>query len=220
MRRAPLLLAAAPVLALLIALGWWQLQRLYWKQGLLATIADAEAGPALPLRDPPEPWTKVRASGRLDHGREALLELEARGGVLGSRLLVPLLREDGPPVLLDRGWVPIERRGAIPRPEDVVEVEAFVRAPERAGWFGAADDVAQRRFYTFDPAAIGRALGLPDVAPYGLVALGPPGLPDPARTLPRPPNNHLGYVLTWWGLAAALVVVLALRLRRSGSPAR
>lgn len=212
-RRAPLLLAAAPVLAILLALGWWQLQRLHWKAALLERLAAAEAGPATPLRDPPEPWTKVRATGRLDHAREALLELEARGGVLGSRLIVPLLREDGPPVLLDRGWVPIERRPAIARPEGEISVEAFVRAAERANWFSAGDEAAQRRFYTFDPAAIGRALGLPGVAPYGLVALGPPGLPDPARSLPRPPNNHLGYVLTWWGLAAALVVVVALRLR-------
>jgi surfeit locus 1 family protein len=219
MRRAPLLLAAAPVLAVLLYLGWWQLQRLQWKADLLATIAAAEAGPAVPLTDPPAPWTKVRASGRLDHAREALLELEARGGVLGSRLIVPLLREDGPPVLLDRGWVPIERRPAIARPEETVSVEAFIRPAERAGWFSASDDLAQRRFYTFDPAAIGRALGI-EVAPYGLVALGPPGLPDPARTLPRPPNNHLGYVLTWWGLAAALVAVVALRLRRTRSLTR
>jgi surfeit locus 1 family protein len=210
-----LLLAAAPVLAILLALGWWQLQRLHWKTALLERLATAEAGPATPLRDPPEPWTKVQATGRLDHGREALLELEARGGILGSRLIVPLLREDGPPVLLDRGWVPIERRPAIARPEGEVRIEAFVRTADRAGWFSASDDVAQRRFYTFDPAAIGAALGLPEVAPYGLVALGPPGIPDPARNLPRPPNNHLGYVLTWWGLAAALVAVVALRLRRS-----
>jgi surfeit locus 1 family protein len=43
-----------------------------------------------------------------------------------------------------------------------------------------------------------------------------PGLPDPARTLPRPTNNHLGYVITWYGLALALVGVLGAFAFRRG----
>jgi surfeit locus 1 family protein len=56
------------------------------------------------------------------------------------------------------------------------------------------------------------------VAPYGLVALGEGGgtLPDPARTLPRPTNSHLGYAITWYGLALALVGVLVAFVRRRG----
>jgi surfeit locus 1 family protein len=47
------------------------------------------------------------------------------------------------------------------------------------------------------------------------VALGPAGNPDPARALPRPTNNHLGYVITWYGLALSLVgVVIAFLVRR------
>jgi surfeit locus 1 family protein len=46
------------------------------------------------------------------------------------------------------------------------------------------------------------------MAPYGLVLLGQAGsLPEPAQTLPRPRNNHLGYAITWYGLAASLVGV-------------
>jgi surfeit locus 1 family protein len=39
--------------------------------------------------------------------------------------------------------------------------------------------------------------------------MGPAGTPDPARALPRPTNNHLGYAITWYGLAVSLVLVLA-----------
>jgi surfeit locus 1 family protein len=46
------------------------------------------------------------------------------------------------------------------------------------------------------------------MAPYGLVLLGQPGsLPEPAQILPRPRNNHLGYAITWYGLALSLVGV-------------
>jgi surfeit locus 1 family protein len=210
-------LIAAPVLAALLWLGTWQLDRLHWKTSLLARIAAAEAGPATPLGPMPEPWTKVAVTGRLDHGRELRLALEARGGAFGAQLVTPLLREGAPPLLVVRGWVPTDRPAAIARPEGEVRVEGYVRPGERANLFSASDDLANRHFFTFDPGAIGAAIGLPGLAPFGIVALGPPSpgtLPDPARHLPRPSNNHLGYAITWYGLALSLVGVFVVWARR------
>jgi surfeit locus 1 family protein len=86
----------------------------------------------------------------------------------------------------------------------------YVRFGEPAGRFAAQDDLAGRRFYHFDPVAIGAALGQPGVAPYGLVVMGPPGsLPEPTQSLPRPRNSHLGYAITWYGLALSLIGVFA-----------
>jgi surfeit locus 1 family protein len=221
--RRPLLiaiLASIPVLGLLLVLGTWQVQRLHWKTALLARIAEAEAAPAAPLAEPPAPFAKVRVTGRFDHAREATLALEVRGPVLGTHLLTPLLRDGAPPVLVNRGWIPVERAGPLARPEGEVTIEAWVHPGDRPGMLSATNDAAGRRFYTFNPPAIGAALGLPQVAPYGLVALGPAdALPDPARTLPRPSNNHLGYAITWYGLALSLVGVLAAFALRRRSPA-
>ena len=217
MRRLLPVLVVLPVLAILIGLGTWQLQRLHWKTALLAEIAAAESLPARPLDagTPPPSWQRVAVTGRFDHGREALLGLEVRGPVLGARLVVPLLRDAGPPLLVDRGWVPMDRAGAIARPEGPVTVEGYVRPGERPNAFSATDDAAGRRFYTFDPPAMAAALGLPGVEPFGLVAMGGPGgLPDPARTLPRPTNSHLGYVITWYGLALSLLGVFIAWMRR------
>jgi surfeit locus 1 family protein len=215
-------LVMLPVLALLLGLGTWQVARLAWKTDLIARIAAAEAAPPVPLADPPQPLAKVEATGRFDHGREALLGLELRGTVLGARLLTPLLRDDAPAVLVDRGWVPLRRDRPLARPEGEQRVTGWVRPAETAGFAAARDDIPGRHFHTFDPAAIGAALGLPAVAPYGLVALGDgPGLPEPARTLPRPTNNHLGYVITWYGTALALVgvfLVWARRRLKDGTP--
>jgi len=208
MKRLPLLLAALPVLAILLYLGTWQVQRLHWKADLLARIAASEAAPAMPLRDPPEPLAKVRVTGRFDHAREATVGIEARGPVLGTHLVTPLLRDGAPAILVNRGWVPVERTRAVTRPSGEITVEGWVHPGDRPNLFSATDDPAGRRFYTFDPPAIGAALGLP-VTPYALVALGPAAFPDPARTLPRPTNNHLGYAITWYGLAASLLGVLA-----------
>lgn len=209
-------LVMLPVLAILLGLGTWQVQRLGAKNALLAEIAAGEAAPARPLgASPPASWTKVAVTGRFDHEREVLLGLEVRGPILGARLVTPLLRDGAAPVLVDRGWVPIDRSGAIARPTGAVTLEAYARPGESAGMFSATDDVPGRRFYTFDPPVIARALGLPAPEPFGLVALGQGGgLPDPARTLPRPTNSHLGYAVTWYGLALSLIGVFAVWLRR------
>lgn len=208
-------LVTLPVLAVLLGLGSWQARRLEWKTDLLARIDAAEAGPAQPVTDRPDVFAKVEAAGRFDHAHEALFGLEVRGATLGARLLTPLLRDGAPPLLVDRGWVPLQRSAPVERPEGPVRVTGWVRPAEPAGMFSARDDVPGRHFHSLDPAAIGAAIGVPGLMPFTLVALGEPhGLPEPDRALPRPTNNHLGYAITWYGLAAALVGVFLVWARR------
>lgn len=214
-------LALLPVLAILVGLGTWQVQRLRWKTDLLATIAAAEAGPPIPLTEHPRDYTKVFAEGRFRHDRAVTLGVEVRGATLGTHLLVPLEREGAAPLLVDRGWVPLEH-GPISQPDGTVRVEGYVRPGEAASMVSATDDPATRRFYTLDPAAIGAAIGQPGLAPFAVVAMGPPGpgLPQPAQTLPRPTNSHLGYAITWYGLAlSALGVFIAFARARLKEPA-
>lgn len=216
--------AALPVLGLLLFLGTWQVQRLHWKNDLIARIAAAETGPARPMGDPPEMLSRVTLSGVFDHVREVSLGVEVRNNVLGTQIVTPLLRAGAPPVLVVRGWVPLDPPAPVARPARQVEIEGWVRPGETAGFFAAADDPAAKRFYTFDPAAIGAALGMRQVERFGIVALAETAeqrtarFPEPARTLPRPVNNHLGYAVTWYGLALALVGVLVAHIHRTLRP--
>ena len=214
-------LALLPVLAIMVGLGTWQVQRLRWKTDLLATIAASEAGPPIPLTEHPQDYTKVFTEGRFRHDQAVTLGVEVRGATLGTHLLVPLEREGAAPLLVDRGWLPLER-GEITQPAGVQRIEGYVRPGESAGMFSATDDPATRRFYSLDPAAIGAAIGPPGLAPFALVAMGPAGttLPQPAQTLPRPTNSHLGYAITWYGLAlSALGVFIAFARARLKDPA-
>ena len=224
-RRALLpLLAALPVLAALLALGSWQMHRLAWKQAVLERLAQAEQAAPVPLDGAaPQPWTKVQVSGRLDHTHEALLGAEVRGTRMGAQLVTPLLRPGQPPLLVLRGWVPQDRTLPLARPEGEVTLTGYLRLGESADWVAAKDDPARRLFYTFNPAAIAAGLGLPAPLPFGLVVLGPAQggpLPEPATTLPRPENPHLGYALTWYGLALTLVGVAGAFTRRRWKEAR
>ncbi len=206
----------AAMLAVLLALGTWQLQRLAWKTALLADIERGEAAAAIPLPPDPRPFTKAFADGVLHEDLAALYGSEVRttatGPVLGAHLLTPLERQGADPVIVDRGWVPADHPRPTTPATGPVRVEGYVRAPEAPILFGAADDPLARRFFALDPVAIGASLGLSRTASFTLVALGtvPPNTyPIPARQLPRPANNHLMYAFTWFGLAGALLAVFA-----------
>jgi surfeit locus 1 family protein len=212
------------MLIVLLGLGTWQIRRLHWKQDVIARIALAEASDPIPLPPDPDQYSKVMVEGRLRGDLAVLYGAEVRetstGPKMGGHMIVPMEREGKPDLLIDRGWVPLAPTAPLDLPAEPVRLTGFVHPPDAAGWFSARDNVAERHFYTLDPAAIAAALRLPDTAPFFLVALGdaPASLwPDPARHLPRPPNNHLAYVVTWYGLAGAQIVIFLIWIRKGSS---
>ena len=208
-------LATLVAASILIGLGFWQIHRLHWKEQILAQIAAAESAPPAELLagDTPRLFTKVITHGTLRAGPAALYGAEVRDDRMGAQLVEVLDRVGARPLLVVLGWVPTERG----RPKPVtgpMDVTGYVRLPTTPGWLSASDDVEGLRFYTLNPAVIGRALGAPDAAPFMLVALKnplgeplPATAPQPADAMPQPVNNHLQYALTWFGLAGALVAV-------------
>ena len=207
---------ALAMLAILVGLGTWQVHRLAWKEAILAEIARAEAAPPVPMPARPSEFVKVRATGRLRTDLSVLYGAEVHGDRLGAQLVTPLERPGHRPLLVVRGWVPTEPRPA-DAPPGPATIDGYVHKPDRRGPFSAADNPGRRLFYTLDPAAIAAAVGLQTVAPYALVALGPPPAsgPVPAQHLPRPPNDHFLYAVTWYSLAAGLLAVFIAFCRKT-----
>ena len=210
-------IASAVMLAVLLGLGFWQYERMGWKERMLADISAAESRPAIPLPADPPQFAKVRVEGIFRPDLAVLYGADGRmrreGPVMGAQLIVPLERPGADPILVVRGWVP-----ALPaaQPAGPVTVEGYARQPEKKGWFVPPDDFATRHVYTLDAAAIAQGIGLKKVAPFIIVALGPVGetIPEPAHALPRPANNHFSYVVTWFGLAFVLVVMFIFYARK------
>jgi surfeit locus 1 family protein len=214
----------AAMLAVLLGLGTWQVRRLFWKQALLAQIDRAEAADPIPLpRSALSPFAKVSATGTFLPDKTALYGADVRtiatGPEMGARMIEPMRQAGGDLILVDRGWIPLSRSVPVEQPAGEVTVSGYVRFGDKAGWFSAQDDVVRRRFFTLDPVAIGAGIGEPAVRPFVLVALaaGPAAAghwPEPAQHLPRPPNNHLSYAITWYGLAVALLAIFIVWARK------
>lgn len=218
--------ATAVSLAILIGLGTWQLDRLAWKEGLIAQIearAFGEPGDIPPevawgdfSKDEQE-YRRVRVTGAFDHADEVavhgLLAGRTRGQPLqGFYLLTPLRLETGATLVVNRGFVPTPLRDDAARPDGAVTLEGLVRASEDQTPFVPDNDSDADDWFTRDIAAIAQAKGFERVAPFYVDAvLDENGAewPRGGATVLEPANNHLQYAATWFGLAAVLSVVFA-----------
>lgn len=234
----PALLALAGI-AILVSLGVWQVHRLAWKEALIARIeARAHARPA-PL--PPEnewgslkpddyEYRHVTLRGRFDP-REALVFRGSgpdAGQGPGYLLLAPLILADGAAVIVNRGFVPGTPRDAAAHapPAGEVTVTGLMREPEPRNLFTPADQPEKDVWFTRDPDAIARHFGLSPAAPFSIdqdFSGDPKALPRGGTSVIAFSNNHLGYALTWFGLAAALAGVFGAwawgRVKHAGAPA-
>lgn len=211
-------------LAVLGGLGFWQLERLQWKQGLIAKIEARTKAPPIGLmdavamaeqgRDPS--YYRVRASGRFDHDNERYLFAvsEGRGG---WHVITPLKTVDGETVLIDRGFVPDELSDPAVRPEGNVEgyvtLTGIVRMPETPGRFTPDNEPEANRWFWRDLGAMAQSMfrgQAVKLAPFFLEAERsevPGGWPEGGQTRLDIPNNHLQYAITWFLLAACLLVI-------------
>jgi surfeit locus 1 family protein len=217
-------------LAILLGLGFWQLDRLAWKNDLTARVEARTKAPVAPL--PPErewkninfendEYRRVTTGGTFRHDQEVLVytvasEEPGRYAGPGFFVVTPLVLPDGSSVLVNRGFVPIDRKDPATRREGqvtgTVTVTGLLRMPEDAGYFTPANDPQKNAWYRRDPAEIARALKVDRAAPFMIDADATPnpgGLPQGGGTRVRFPNNHLQYAVTWFGIALALVGVFA-----------
>lgn len=205
--------AAAGAFVTLLGLGTWQVERLRWKEALLATIAEraARAPEPAPAGGPPPPeYVPVFAEGVFRHDLEILLAPRTRNGVAGAHVLTPLEREGAAALLVNRGFVPAGRADPASRAAGLaagrVRVAGVVRLPPEPGPFTPENDPAAGAWHRIDLDAIAARLGV-RLAPYVLEADASPnpgGLPVGGGAGAAIRNAHLGYALTWYGLAAAL----------------
>lgn len=212
-RRSPAFTVGLTLIALFFfagfcVLGVWQVQRLAWKRDLIARV-DARIH-ALPVPAPraaakADEYRRVRISGHYLHDKAALVQAVTVRGP-GFWVLTPLVTDQGFTLIVNRGFVPPDRRQDYARPQGEVHVAGLLRLSEPGGGFLRSNDPAVDRWYSRDVAAIGAARGIRGpLADYFIDAdasSGPDSLPVGGLTVVKFPNSHLQYAITWFVLAA------------------
>ncbi len=229
---APLTVLAGMALVVLLGLGFWQLQRLSWKTALIREMEAGLAAPPLELAAAPADegalaYRRARVRGVLRGELSFAFGLRREQGRPGYKLITPLELDGGVYLLVDRGWfpdtTPPDRLPARFRTQAPARLEGVLvpLAPFRPASFTPSPDQAARRLYALDRASLQGWLGI-SLLPVLLMAeqSEPEDLLGVARVeLRLPENPHLGYAITWFGLAGALGVFYVLMGLRRGEAA-
>jgi surfeit locus 1 family protein len=215
-------------LAILISLGTWQVERLHWKEGLLADIAERRAAAPVPLADIEMmaaqggdiEYRTVTATGRYINNKERHFFATWRGQT-GYYIYTPLQLADGRYLFVNRGFVPYENKepemrmqGQLTGQQTVTGL-ARAKLPGKPSWLVPDNDVAKNIFYWKDLDVMASSVDLDkaEVVPFFVDAdstPNPAGFPIGGVTQVDLPNDHLQYAFTWYGLAAVLFVVVAI----------
>ncbi|MEO0497618.1 MAG: SURF1 family protein [Pseudomonadota bacterium] len=220
-------------LGCLIALGTWQVFRLEWKQKLIEETNARVAGPPQPLEviqarfaDTGDvDYYPVRLQGRFLEGEAHYLN--TLDGVSGWNIYAPFELASGEVVIVNRGFVPDAIKEADlrePPPQIVVELTGLSRnAPsEKPSPILPNNDQSKNQFFWRSISNMASVIGLkqqersylPFFVDAGAAATPPSGWPRAGTTRISFSNNHLQYVITWYGLALALVGVYIAFVRK------
>jgi cytochrome oxidase assembly protein ShyY1 len=215
-----------------VSLGNWQLDRLAQRKERNATTITNEQKPVQPYEQvfthpitDADQWQRVEARGTFDADHQFVVRYRSNGGADGYEVLTPLRTASGA-VLVDRGFIPLERGTRIPSvapapPTGEVTVVGHLRRNERGRRAATAPAGNQVRLINSDAIAVtlpyeieSGYIGLLTVQPEQQGGFQPIQLPDLSE------GPHFWYAVQWFlftaiGIAGIVVFIRGdLRARR------
>lgn len=210
----PLILGVAGC-AVLISMGVWQLHRLAWKEALLAEINGMIVAAPVALMPAPDAakdnYRPVFADGALTGQFLEVLE-GVKGDSPGVRIIEAFQTADGRRVLIDRGFLPDEARKT-PRPPHAAHIVGNLIWPKDSDSYTPPPDEKTGLWFSRDVPAMAAKLNTEATLIVAREASGDGITPLPVDTSAIP-NDHWGYAITWFLLAATWAVMTGLLLWR------
>ena len=223
------------MLAGLISLGLWQVERLAWKEDLLARIAQRVSAQPLVLTSGDD---IAKLAGETHDYHPAVISATRSGASVfwftqienapadiapadrvGYHVLTPVKLADGTHILLDEGFIPARFKDQIDAREEseqnlIQNLPVVIRWPDERNLFAAENELERGLVYVREAPQIGRhfSLVLPPVIVEAAQTSAAANAPWPrgGQTRISLSNRHLEYAFTWFSLAAVLVFISSL----------
>jgi surfeit locus 1 family protein len=230
----------ALILALLLGLGFWQLQRRVEKHALIAALTErlAASPQALP---PVEQWSALTPAGDEFRRVSFPATFESRPDAMvyssgsavrtdisgpGTWAFMPARLPGGEIVVVNAGFVQNTMQDRAQQDRAVarlitgapVMLTGYLRFPESAGILTPRENLAKRLWFTRDQMTMARQLGWDQggrVAPFYVdleSPVPPSGIPKSGPLDVHLKDDHLQYAITWFGLAGAVMIAFGVWL--------
>ncbi len=196
-------------------LGTWQVQRLAWKERLIADVQAVKNQP--PLTELPADLTQgyyhnVTLKGAYA-GKTIYLVGRMQDQELGYFMLTPFTMTDGKTILVNRGFSPPDKDNT---PMGAATVQGVLRPLREKRYFSPENQPEKNLWFYEDMAKLSEFYGvnlLPAVVEAtGKRERGHYPIPNTGEISLR--NDHLGYAVTWFSLALVAVVMYGFYRRK------
>ena len=219
--------SALPVFLLLIGLGTWQLERLKWKEKIIAERMQRFSAPLLSIGDiknqelPNFEFRRISVGGRYLHAREMLVVNKVWRGQPGFHLITPFKTNIGGTLLVNRGWVPMdwpENKSAKAQSKSTLELIGNIRLDGRTNLWIPDNEPNKNVWFFIDVEEMAAKANLKDYYPYLLELRSSKksvGYPKALLSRINVRNKHFEYALTWYALAITLFIIfVAFHIRK------
>ncbi len=204
----------------LIGLGSWQVYRLQWKLDLLKQIEEKSKQPPANIPRNEETlknmqFRKVISFGRYLNKYEMHLVGRYSQGKMGYHIITPFVLSNGKVILVNRGWIPVDKKQASKRAESIIKgntvIEGVLVEPYKNFWFTPKNNPKDNLWFSFPISEVQNYTGL-KLLPMIIQETGGQKLPLPIKVPEKIElrNDHLQYAIIWYSLAIALIVIYAL----------
>ena len=225
------------MVALFAGFGIWQLQRLIEEHALLAALSERVGAAPVPLPDPSQ-WHALTAKQdelrRVNFAATYEFRLVAmvyssgpteRVDIVGpgTSAFIPARLSTGEIVAINAGFVPNtmqdrnqDRAVAELITNKPVMMTGYIRFPEAAGAHTPDVEHDKRPWFSRDHLAMAQAFGWGEVAPFYIDLEAPvpaSGIPKPGPLRVQLVDHHMRYAITWFSLAALVLMAFAVSLR-------
>lgn len=190
--------------AILIWLGVWQLQRMEWKEGMLAQIQSRID--AAPVALPANPKLSMKYDPVTVSGRTTGQEIDVLSGTKeqggGYQIISAFETTDGRRIMVDRGFVPQDDRHK-PRPPVDLTIIGNLHWPDEKGGATPDPNLTENIWFARDVPAMAAQLGTdPVLVVASQVSGDTQGVEPIPVAIEGIPNNHLSYAMQWFLIAA------------------
>lgn len=208
-------------IALFLALGTWQLRRAHEKELLFAAFDAGTRQEPMSLAQArgqarTDLWPLVAVSGSFDAAHAYVLDNQVRGGKAGMMVFdVFEPSAGGPPILVNRGFLPRDARGELPAPpppaQGIVTLQGLYAPAPGAGLRIGGNALPGQAHWPkttiyIDLAEIGADLGRTlDTRVLLETAGAGAGFVRQWRPEVFPPERHYAYAFTWFAFCAVIV---------------
>ncbi|HKE64021.1 MAG TPA: SURF1 family protein [Micromonosporaceae bacterium] len=224
--------------AIMVGLGFWQLDRYHIRHGMNVGIDHANATAPVPIGNvisPTRPatsaqeWTRITVRGTYEPDQTIVARDRSVNSTVGFEILVPLRLADGSTILVDRGWIPTGSGNGLTAPpfagvpSGTVTVTGRIHLPESKGET-PIELGGQTTVRRIDPRMIAPAAGLTDsYADYLLLDKQNPPAAAGFTRIPadrQPSWLNAGYTVQWWLFAALTLALFGWAARRQAHDLR